>query len=108
MTYYHVCKRWDGHDLESLYRQHRDDAYAIYADRWPDAGELAQYHIMVVHCYDNIDDAIAHKDAFGGDVLAIDADVLDRIGITHYIDTLEFAHPVVSDYIPAEAITRIK
>jgi hypothetical protein len=110
MIYYHVCKRWDGYDLQSLYQRcNKNELQAIkrYAQRWPDAGELAQYHIMYVHCWDNYNDAKQHAHDIRGQILAIDTDILDNNGIDYCIDMLEFAHPIVRDYIPKDAIKKV-
>ncbi len=97
-TYYHVAKDWDGEAIESLYDQYGDEAYDIYAEKWPEAGELAQYHAHVVHLYADRKQAEEHADTFGGDVLVID-DQDDELEIT--IDTLEFGHPVCNHEIDA-------
>lgn len=99
MHIYHVAPEGHEGDLESLHMQHGDEAYEMYADRWPEAGELAVYHAHYVHCYSSKIDAEKHAASFGGKVYTIDADDLDV-----EIDDLEFPHPVVRDYIPASCL----
>lgn len=103
MKLYHVAKDYDGGDLESLYVREGNDAFDIYAEKWPEAGELGQYHVMYVHCHDNLKDAESFVDTYGGKVLEINADDLDV-----EMDTLEYPHPMVKEYIPAEYIKEIK
>lgn len=102
-TYYHVTPHWDGGDLESLYALHGDAAYDMYADRWPDAGALAQYHVHVVHLYASYEAAAAHVDYYGGQLLTI-VDPDDDLPI--HIDDLEegLPHPVSRESIPAQMV----
>ncbi len=103
-TYYHVCNGWDGNDLLSLYQLEGEDAYEMYAERWPEAGELAQYHVHYIHLYETIEEAKAHQEEHGGEILKIEGDP-EELGIE--IDKLEFAHPIVRDRIPKEYISRL-
>lgn len=105
MTYYHVCQEWDGGDLLPLARRLRDEGAALdaYADRWPEAGELAQYHVHWVHLYDTFEQAQDHVDEFGGQILRIEPDEF----LTIERDPLEFDHPVYRGVIPAAYISRI-
>ncbi len=71
---YHVAEAgWDGGDLTSLYSQHGEEAYSIFAARWPDAGELGHHHVHYVHLFADRDQAVTHYDYVGGDLLEIDA-----------------------------------
>lgn len=101
MKYYHVCTKWDGNNLESLYKQHGEDAYEIFATRWPEAGDLAQYHVNVIHLHANLSDAEDFCGEFGGEILVI-SDPNGEIDVKN--DTLEYAHPVVYGEIVAEYI----
>ena len=98
-NYYHVCSSWDGKDLQSLYAQYGDEAYVMYADKWPDSGNLSQVHAHVIHLHPSIDDAQKYADQYGGMILTIDDNGLD---IT--IDDYEYPHPVCKHEIPAENI----
>ena len=102
-TYYHVCRdEWDGGDLISLYQQEGEEAYQIYAERWPEAGELAQYHVHYVHLYATLDEAKEHQGKYGGEILVITGEP-EEIGIES--DDLEFPHPVVKHRIFREYIS---
>lgn len=81
-------------------KKHGDDAYEIYAERWPEAGELGTYHAHYIHCYETLEEAQDHVDEYGGTVLVIDTTDMDVV-----IDNLEFPHPMVQERIPAAAIT---
>lgn len=105
MKLYHVCPTWNGSDLESLYRQHKDEAYEMYADKWPEAGELAQYHTHYIHLHSTLDDAQEYADEYGGEILVIEA-LDDELDVE--TDTLEYNHPVIRDVIPAEYIKRLE
>ena len=99
---YHVVKHWDGGDLLSLYQQIGDAAYEGYAEKWPEAGELGQYHIHYIHLHATLEQAREFAEEFGGEILEISADDLDI-----EMDRLEYPHPMVRDCIPAEYIKRI-
>lgn len=102
-TLYHVANKWDGQKLESLYNQIGEEAYEEYANKWPEAAELAQEHAHYVHCYETLEDALNHKQEFGGEVLKIELDEFVEVEI----DNLEFAHPMVRDEIDADLISRV-
>lgn len=104
-TIYHVAPADHTGDLLSLYRQHGEDAYEIYAARWPEAGELGQYHAHYVHCYATLEEAQAHVN--DGKIYAIDVAAMEDDFIKVEIDNLEFPHPIVRDEIPAEYISEI-
>lgn len=104
MRGYHVAADgWDGGDLVSLYERYGADAYEMYADRWPEAAELAQYHAHYVHLYGTAGEAVEHQEQFGGIILAVD--IPDEAEITIETDSLEFPHPIVRDRIPARYIS---
>lgn len=100
---YHVAKDYDGGDLQSLYEQHGNDAYDMYIDKWPEAGELVFYHVHYIHLHNSLDDAQEFVDEFGGEIL-----VIDDADLTVERDNLEYDHPIVRDTIPAEYIRRLK
>lgn len=106
MAIYHVAPENHSGNLESLYKQHGDDAYEMYATRWPEAGELAQYHAHYVHCYSTLDEAREHTN--GGKIYAVDVEAMEDDFIEVEIDNLEFEHPMVRDEIPAEYISEVK
>lgn len=102
MKVYHVTKNWDGGDLESLYDQHGDEAYDIFAEKWPEAGGMAASHIHLIHLHDNINDAKRFQAEFGGEILEIEIDS-DNVEI----DTIEYPHPTTRYSIDAQDIKRI-
>jgi len=100
---YHVAPSDHTGDLASLYSQHGDAAYDMYAKRWPDAGDLAQYHAHYVHLYDSLADAHMHASVHGGKIYRVLPDdllVVER-------DALEFDHPMVRNGIPVEWLEEI-
>jgi hypothetical protein len=102
-TMYHVViKDWDGDDLLSLYQQIGDAAYEEYAEKWPEAGELGQYHVHYVHLHATLDQAREFVEEFGGEILEVNTEDLDIV-----IDNLEYPHSMVRDRIPAEYVKRI-
>ena len=104
-TIYHVHVGHDwapGDDLLSLYEVYGDAAYEMYAERWPDARELAIYHAHYVHCHATLVEAVKYQSEYGGQILEIETDELDV-----FIDRLEYPHPCVRDMIPAEYITQM-
>lgn len=100
---YHVAPADHSGNLESLYSLHGDDAYEMYADRWPEAGELAQYHAHYVHCYDSLDEAREHAAQWGGKIYAIDT---SEIEVER--DNLEFDHPMVRNEIDVEYLQDVE
>lgn len=103
-TYYHIVDdSYTGGDLESLYNQYDEDAESIYMQRWPEAGDLVNSHIYMIHMYDNLQDALEHKEVFGGRILQINGEDLEVV-----IDQDEFAHPMVYGTIPAYMIKELK
>jgi hypothetical protein len=76
---YHVTKNWDGGDLESLAMRVGDDqeAMEIFCDRWPEAGEAADLHIHCIFLYASLEQAIAHQENFGGEILEINDEYLE-------------------------------
>ena len=61
-----------GQPLRSLYSRKGNAAYDEYAARWPEAGDLVQYHPHQNFFYDKLADAENHAADFGGKVLKID------------------------------------
>jgi hypothetical protein len=104
---YHVCEDWDGGDLKSLYRQHGDDAYDMFAEKWPEAGGLGDYHIMYVHLYSSLKAAQDHSEAFGGEILVIKYNS-DDPEFELERDSMEFDHPMVRDAIPKHLVKKLK
>ncbi|MFZ5784034.1 MAG: hypothetical protein ACOY4R_27870 [Pseudomonadota bacterium] len=84
---YHVVgKGWKpGQALRSLYSRLGDDAYEVFAKRWPEAANLGQDHAHKIFFYDKLDDALMHADDFGGRVLRVDPRQVPGL----YLDTLE-------------------
>lgn len=105
MKAYHKSNSYKiGDDLMSLYRLHdRDEVEATndFLSRWPEMGvEEASYHIMYVHLYATLEDAI--NSDIEGEIFEIDLDYVD-----YTVDTIEFTHPMVRDTIAAEYISRV-
>lgn len=97
---FHVCTAWDGSDLSPLAKRLGEaEAIEAWLERWPEGGDLVHDHVHAIHLYDTLEAAQEHADAFGGTVLAIDAQLveLDR-------DIMEFDHPITRAVIPARAI----
>lgn len=98
---YHVVgPEWEpGQPLQSLYRQHKDAAYDIYSERWPDAGDLSQYHPHYTMFYDKLEDARQHPGE--GRILKIDPAKVDL-----RFDQLEPpGYWITSEDVPPDAIT---
>lgn len=106
-TIYHVAPADHSGDLLSLYRQHGDEAYEIFIERWPDSGVLGDYHADYVHCHATLEKAEDHAAWYGGKIYAIDGAAFVADGGKVETDTLEFPHPMVRDEIPAEYIREV-
>ena len=104
---YHVAPADHTGNILSLYAMHGDDAYSMYATRWPESGDLGSYHAHYVHCYDSLTDAQEHAEQFGGKVYEINAEAMSDDMIQIERDALEFDHPIVRDEIPAEYIREV-
>ncbi len=95
-----------GEPLRSLYNQHGTAAYDKFAERWPEAGDLGQYHAHNVFFYDTMKEAQDHAETFGGKVLKIDPSKIDALKR----DKLEVPYGKKSGYwvtdrdVPPEAI----
>lgn len=98
---YHVSADYVGGDLMSLYEMYRDEAYELYAQRWPDAGGMGSYHAHYVHLYERLDDAEMFSAEFGGSIYEVDVADLEEIEI----DDLEFPHPMVRDRITSDRVS---
>lgn len=105
---YHVAPEGHSGNLLSLYKQYGDDAYQMYAGRWPESGNLAQDHAHYVHLHDNLKDAKAFAAQRGGKIYSIDPSMLADDWIDVINDRLEYPHPMVRDEIPAEYLREIK
>jgi hypothetical protein len=93
---YHVAgpEYQSGSPLQSLYRRLGNEAYDEFAKRWPEAGDLGQYHAHNTFFYDNLADALDHADNFGGKVLKVDPSQVG--GLTR--DKLERPHGAKEGY----------
>lgn len=106
--YYHVTEKWDGGDLESLVSIHGEsEAIDIFAERWPEAVDLAYEHSSRIHLHDKIDDARRYAAVDDGEILEITLDGDAREEVFLMIDDLEYPHPVACENIPAEYIRRV-
>jgi len=74
--YYHVVPEDfpDGDGLRSLYSRMGDDAYDEFAKRWPDAGDMGQYHADQVFLFDTPTDAQDFADWRGGRIMQVTPD----------------------------------
>lgn len=89
-----------GDDLLSLERQIGEfEATELYSTRWPESAALATYHVSYVHCFSTMSDAEEHQAEYGGLIVEIDDTDLDV-----EIDKLEFAHPMIRDYVPGRYV----
>jgi len=108
MRIYHAVENWDGGDILSLERQYGyNDAVTRFEQRWPDG--CAAEHVQLVHCYDNLADAINHAREFGcAQVLEIDT-AAGGCELDVRIDTVEDGchHPVVQGKIAANYIVNV-
>jgi hypothetical protein len=96
---YHVCPRWDGDDLLSLYEQLGEEAYIIFAKRHEVDNELGIGNAHFVHCHYTLQEAKEYKKIFGGQILEIDASKLE---VKH--DCIEYPHPKVRGRIPKQYV----
>lgn len=97
MELYHVCDDWNGEDLVPLGDEEE------FLKRWPDSGNLGHYHAHVVHLWSSLEQALDHKEAFGGEVLEIDGDQCNLL-----FDDLEDGCPhYVTQLVPFKAIKRL-
>jgi hypothetical protein len=104
--YYHVTAKWDGQDLESLYDRYGEKAYDMYADRWPDAEELAYAHAHIIHLHATEAKTKEYAEVYGGEILIIN----DRDNdLDVEIDGLEKGarHPVCRQTIDKHYISRL-
>lgn len=96
---YHVAPEGHNGDLKSLYYQYGQEAYSIFCERWPEAGNIGDYHVHYVHLYDTLDQARLHPHE--GIIYAVDLATMEADGYEIERDDLEFGHPVVRDMIEA-------
>ena len=75
MELFHVVgDDWrEGQPLQSLHRRLGDEAYDVFVERWPDAGDLGQYHAHEIFFYETHEDALDHAANFGGRVVKVDS-----------------------------------
>ena len=96
-----------GQPLQSLYKRLGDKAYEAYAERWPEAGDMGQYHAHQTFFYDNLKEAQEHVEAFGGQVIKVDPSKVK--GLSR--DNLEIPYGkkegywVTGEDVPANALT---
>ena len=100
---YHVCPRWNGDDLLSLYEQMGEEAYDAFAVKHGIGNELGIGNAHFVHCHYTVEEAREHQRAFGGEILEVDASVLE---VKH--DCIEYPHPKVRGIIPKQYVRRVK
>ena len=110
MKYYHVAEKgYDGEALESLVSQYGEsEAIEIFAERWPEAINLAYEHSSRIHLHETLEEAIKYHSMYGGgDILEITLDEDGECECGIVIDNLEFSHPVACENIPAEYIKKL-
>ncbi len=98
-----------GQPLQSLYRRHGNKAYDMFAQKWPEAGNLGEYHAHRNFFYDNMKEAEEHADVFGGRVMKIDPKKVGGL----YLDTLEKSYKkpgfwATAEDVPPEALKFIR
>jgi len=78
-TLYHVVgdDYVEGQPLKSLYQQHGDDAYDMFAEKWPEAGDATLSHPHRIFFYETEEAARDHADTFGGRVMKVDPSQID-------------------------------
>lgn len=96
---YHVCPRWDGGDLLSLFEQIGEEAYAVFAQKYGIDNKLGIDNAHFVHCHYTVEEAREHQRIFGGEILEIDASMLE---VKH--DCIEYPHPKVRGRIPKQYV----
>jgi hypothetical protein len=96
---YHVCPRWDGGDLLSLYEQLGEEAYIIFAEKHELDNGLGIDHAHFVHGHYTLQEAKEYKRIFGGQILVIDT---QDLAVKH--DCVEYPHPMVRGRIPKEYV----
>jgi len=76
---YHVAKEWDGEDLQPLAKRiGENEAIEAFLESWPDAdASMANDHVWKIFLYSTLAEAQEHRDVFGGEILEIDADILE-------------------------------
>lgn len=79
----------------------------MYASRWPESGNMGEYHAMYVHLHSNLDEATKYASEFGGKVYVVDCERMAEDFIKIEMDSLEYNHPMVRDEIPAEYISSL-
>lgn len=85
-----------GEPLKSLYARKGPAAYDEYAARWPEAGDLVQYHPHQNFFYHTMEDAQNHAADFGGKILKIDSSKVDGLHFDKnegFWTTREDVHP---------------
>ena len=92
---YHVTPKWDGGDLLSLYEQLGNVAYDIFAQKHEIDNKLGIGNAHFVHCHYTVEEAREYKKIFGGQILEIDASMLE---VKH--DCIEYPHPRVRGRMP--------
>lgn len=96
----------EGQPLKTLYSRLGDKAYDVFAEKWPESGDLGQYHAHRNFFYDNAEDAAQHADVFGGRVLRVDPSKVNDL----YLDTLEKSYQkpgfwATKSDVPADALS---
>lgn len=112
--YYHVTKRWNGGDLETLFSRcggNENKALNTFVrkyrhcfDSFEETIDLGKKHIYYVHLWDKKSDAIEMAEEIRGQILKID-DKEDELVVIN--DPYEFIHPMTRDTIPANMITKL-
>ncbi len=106
-TLYHVVGDGyqEGQPLRSLYDQHGDNAYDMFAEKWPEAGDAALDHPHRIFFYDTEEAARDHAEEFGGRVVKVDPSLIDDESLR--FDTQEAPGYWVSlDRVPPEALSK--
>ena len=96
---YHVCPRWDGDDLLSLYEQEGEEAYIIFHRKYELDNGLGFDHVHYIHGHYTLAEAREYQRVFGGQILEIDT---RDLAVKH--DCVEYPHPMVRGRIPKEYI----
>lgn len=101
---YHVTKEWDGEDLQPLAKRiGENEAIEVFLESWPDTdASMANDHVWKIFFYKSLEEAQEHQGVFGGEILEIDADILELE--TDLIEGYEHT----SFDIPKEFIRKVK
>lgn len=101
---YHVTQKWNGEDLQPLAKRiGENEAIEAFLESWLDAdASMANDHVWKIFFFKNLEEAQEHQGIFGGEILEIDADILELEK-----DLIE-GYECTSFDVPKEFIRKVK